>query len=109
MVLLTMTSSIVEALATVEPLETLETPNNEDHDNEPETQKSPKSTDEPSLDDPEIGKPISNGQIVDLWKRSKAQGNTDYTLEQLLRGASIYIPPPPPKPEPVCHPMRYSS
>ncbi|KAL4727755.1 hypothetical protein ACLX1H_004444 [Fusarium chlamydosporum] len=95
-----MTSSIVEALATVEPLETLETPNNEDHDNEPETQKSPKSTDEPSLDDPEIGKPISNGQIVDLWKRSKAQGNTDYTLEQLLRGASIYIPPPPPKPEP---------
>ncbi|RBR23994.1 uncharacterized protein FIESC28_03304 [Fusarium coffeatum] len=92
-----MTSSIVEALATVEPPET---PENEDHDSENETQESSKPTNEPSLDDPEIGKPISHGQIVDLWKRSKAQDNTNYTLEQLLRGASVYIPPPPPKPEP---------
>ncbi|CAG7554748.1 unnamed protein product [Fusarium equiseti] len=97
MVLLTMTSSIVEALATVEPTET---PENEDHDSENETQESSQPPNEPSLEDPQIGKPISHGQIVDLWKRSKAQDNTNYTLEQLLRGASVYIPPPPPKPEP---------
>ncbi|KAJ4019232.1 hypothetical protein NW766_002938 [Fusarium irregulare] len=92
-----MTSSIVEALATVEPTET---PENEDHDGENETQESSQPANEPSLDDPKIGEPISHGQIVDLWKRSKAQDNTNYTLEQLLRGASVYIPPPPPKPEP---------
>ncbi|KAM0372219.1 hypothetical protein ACHAPK_004791 [Fusarium culmorum] len=92
-----MTSSIVEALATVQPPET---PDSEDHDSENETQESPQPTNEPSLDDPQIGKPISHGQIVDLWKRSKAQDDANYTLEQLLRGASVYIPPPPPKPEP---------
>ncbi|CAF3631047.1 unnamed protein product [Fusarium graminearum] len=97
MVLLTMTSSIVEALANVQPPET---PDSEDHDIENETQESPQPTNEPSLDDPQIGKPISHGQIVDLWKRSKAQDDANYTLEQLLRGASVYIPPPPPKPEP---------
>ncbi|KAF5233729.1 hypothetical protein FAUST_7980 [Fusarium austroamericanum] len=92
-----MTSSIVEALATVQPPET---PDSEDHDSENETQESPQPTNEPSLDDPQIGKPISHGQIVDLWKRSKVQDDANYTLEQLLRGASVYIPPPPPKPEP---------
>ncbi|CAF3484107.1 unnamed protein product [Fusarium graminearum] len=92
-----MTSSIVEALANVQPPET---PDSEDHDIENETQESPQPTNEPSLDDPQIGKPISHGQIVDLWKRSKAQDDANYTLEQLLRGASVYIPPPPPKPEP---------
>ncbi|OBS22459.1 hypothetical protein FPOA_08796 [Fusarium poae] len=92
-----MTSSIVEALATVQ---LPETPNSEDHHSENETQESSQPTNEPSLDDPQIGKPISHGQIVDLWKRSQAQDNTNYTLEQLLRGASVYIPPPPPKPEP---------
>jgi uncharacterized membrane protein len=97
MVLLTMTSSIVEALATVQ---LPETPNSEDHDSENETQESSQPTNEPSLDDPQIGKPISHSQIVDLWKRSQAQDDTNYTLEQLLRGASVYIPPPPPKPEP---------
>ncbi|ESU17821.1 hypothetical protein FGSG_13886 [Fusarium graminearum PH-1] len=93
-----MTSSIVEALANVQPPET---PDSEDHDIENETQESPQPTNEPSLDDPQIGKPISHGQIVDLWKRSKAQDDANYTLEQLLRGASVYIPPPPPKPEPL--------
>ncbi|KAH6966934.1 endoplasmic reticulum-based factor for assembly of V-ATPase-domain-containing protein [Fusarium venenatum] len=97
MVLLTMTPSIVEALSTVQPPET---PDSEDHDNENKTQESPQPTNEPSLDDPQIGKPISHGQIVELWKRSQAQDDTNYALEQLIRGASVYIPPPPPKPEP---------
>ncbi|KAF5654134.1 hypothetical protein F25303_1681 [Fusarium sp. NRRL 25303] len=95
MVLLAMTSSILEALSIVEATET---PQIEDHD-ETEEQKS-QPTKEPTLDDPKLGNPISHGQIVDLWKQLKAQGNSNFTLEQLLRGASVYIPPPPPKPEP---------
>ncbi|KAF4970154.1 hypothetical protein FSARC_2751 [Fusarium sarcochroum] len=91
-----MTPSILEALATVEPPET---PQVEAHDDE-KTEESSQPAKEPSLDDPQLGKPISHGQIVDLWKRLKAQGNSSYTLEQLLRGASVYIPPPPLKPEP---------
>ncbi|KAF4443358.1 hypothetical protein FACUT_1415 [Fusarium acutatum] len=96
MVLLTMTSSILEALSIAEATET---PQIEDHD-ETEEQESQQSTQEPTLDDPKFGNPISHGQIVDLWKQLKAQGNSNFTLEQLLRGASVYIPPPPPKPEP---------
>ncbi|KAG9499204.1 hypothetical protein J7337_010023 [Fusarium musae] len=96
MVLLTMTSSILEALSLVEATET---PQIEDHD-ETEEQESQQPTQEPTLDDPKLGNPISHGQIVDLWKELKAQGNSNFTLEQLLRGGSVYIPPPPPKPEP---------
>ncbi|KAF5574607.1 vacuolar er assembly vma12 [Fusarium pseudocircinatum] len=91
-----MTSSILEALSIVEASET---PRIEDHD-ETEEQESQQPTQEPTLDDPKFGNPISHGQIVDLWKQLKVQGNSNFTLEQLLRGASVYIPPPPPKPEP---------
>ncbi|KAF5977729.1 hypothetical protein FCOIX_6326 [Fusarium coicis] len=91
-----MTSSILEALSIVEATET---PQIEDHD-ETEEQASQQSTQEPILDDPKLGNPISHGQIIDLWKQLKAQGNSNFTLEQLLRSASVYIPPPPPKPEP---------
>ncbi|KAF5561212.1 hypothetical protein FPHYL_6291 [Fusarium phyllophilum] len=91
-----MTSSILEALSIVKATET---PQIEDHD-ETEEQESQQPTKEPTLDDPKLGNPISHGQVVDLWKQLKAQGNSNFTLEQLLRGASVYIPPPPPKPEP---------
>ncbi|CVL05490.1 uncharacterized protein FMAN_10706 [Fusarium mangiferae] len=91
-----MTSSILEAFLVVEATET---PQIEDHD-ETEEQKSQPPTKEPTLDDPKLGNPISHGQIVDLWKQLKAQGNSNFTLEQLLRGASVYTPPPPPRPEP---------
>nr|RBQ98133.1 hypothetical protein FVER53263_11618 [Fusarium verticillioides] len=91
-----MTSSILEALSIVEAAET---PQIEDHD-ETEEQESQQPTHEPTLDDPKLGNPMSHGQIIDLWKQLKAQGNSNFTLEQLLRGASVYIPPPPPKPEP---------
>jgi hypothetical protein len=98
MVLLTITPSIVEALAIKEPSnpEAVEA-----HHDDNEIDAPSQKPDEPSLDEPEVGKPIFHGQIVNLWKNLKAQGNSSYTLEQLLRGASIYIPPPPPKPEPV--------
>ncbi|KAM0428892.1 hypothetical protein ACHAPT_006692 [Fusarium lateritium] len=70
------------------------------HHDDNETDSPSQQPDEPSIDDPEIGKPISHGQIVNLWKKLRAQDNSTYTLEHLLRGASVYIPPPPPKPEP---------
>lgn len=96
--LLTITPSIVEALAIQESLKSEAV---EAHHDDNETNTPSQNEQEPSLDEAEVGNPISHGQIVNLWKNLKAQGNSSYTLEQLLRGASIYIPPPPPKPEPV--------
>lgn len=97
MVLLTMTPSIVEGLRKLQqpqaPTEELET--------EEEVTSPAKDSKEPSLEDPEVGKPISHGQIVDLWKKLKETEDSAYSLEQLLRGAHVYVPPPPPKPEPV--------
>ncbi|KAH6689743.1 endoplasmic reticulum-based factor for assembly of V-ATPase-domain-containing protein [Plectosphaerella plurivora] len=55
---------------------------------------------EPSLENVKVGDPITHGQVVDLWKRLKASGKTEYTLESLLKGSHVYIPPPPPKVEP---------
>ncbi|KAK7422798.1 hypothetical protein QQX98_001359 [Neonectria punicea] len=96
MVLLTMTPSIVEALANVE------SPNRQPARTDDERVPSPQaSADEPSLDDPKIGNPISHSQIVDLRKQIKAQSDSAPSLEQLLRGAHIYAPPPPPRPEPT--------
>lgn len=87
MVLLTMTPSIVEA---VQKLEGGDSSRSQDE-----------TATEPTLTDPAVGKPISHGQIIDLWKRLRANGHSGQSLEGLLRGAAIYSPPPPPKPEPV--------
>jgi hypothetical protein len=54
-----------------------------------------------SLKDPEIGQPITHGQIIEIWKESMRRGHAEFTLEDMLRGATIYVPPRPPKPEPV--------
>lgn len=59
------------------------------------------TVEEPSLDSPAAGKPISHNQIVNLWKTLKETGKEGNRLEDLLKGSRIYIPPPPPKPEPV--------
>jgi len=94
MVLLTMTSTIVEALKVIHD------PNNSyalPHD----TIARNLEFDEPCIENPTIGKPISHGQILDTWKTLKASGHTEFKLEDMLRGATIYVPPPPPKPEPV--------
>ncbi|KAH7159631.1 endoplasmic reticulum-based factor for assembly of V-ATPase-domain-containing protein [Dactylonectria estremocensis] len=96
MVLLTMTPSIVEAL-TLHATPKRPAPAQKDDETTPSPQV---TTDEPSLDEPTIGKPISHGQIVDLWRNLKSQGDSAHSLEQLLRGANVYISPPPPKPEP---------
>lgn len=61
----------------------------------------------PSLDCPAVGNPISHGQIVDLWKDLNQPGATGHSLENLLKGTSLYFPPPPTRPEPVSfvHPL----
>ncbi|SPO07614.1 uncharacterized protein DNG_10309 [Cephalotrichum gorgonifer] len=110
MVLLTMTPSIVEGLeilgesasaehakAKITETESTETKSTEAET--PDTTNAKTNVDEPSLDAPAPGKPISHGQILDLWKALKDQKRTAYTLEKLLEGARVHIPPPPPKPE----------
>ena len=81
MVLLTMTQAMVEALR--------------NDDGESGETIEPKVED-PSLDNPAIGKPISHGQILELYKRTSI-----YHLDDLLRGSKVYIEPPKPKPEQV--------
>lgn len=67
---------------------------------------------DPSLDEPAEGKPISHFQLVDISKQllshvgpeeTVGQGcdRDQYRLNNLLRGAKFYAPPPPPKPEPT--------
>lgn len=85
MVLLTMTPSIVDGLQKIGTLGA-----------------SDDATDDkrPALSEPEVGKPISHSQIVDLWQTLKAK-SAHCRLEELLRGSAVYVPPPPPKQEPV--------
>jgi hypothetical protein len=65
------------------------------------------ATSEPSLDDPRVDKPISHGQVIDLSRRmcqyskDDLEGQSLYHLDTLLRGSSVYVPPPKPKLEPV--------
>jgi TMEM199 family protein len=93
MVLLTMTAPILEAL------KELNRPSSADKVEVSTEQNGVHK--EPSLTEPAIGKPISHAQIIDIWKKSRAQIDPECSLESLLLGATIYIPPPPPKPEPV--------
>jgi hypothetical protein len=56
---------------------------------------------EPSLENPIIGDPISHSQVVDIWRSLHIAGHKNYTLEILLKGSRVYVPPPPPKPQQV--------
>ncbi|PFH63260.1 hypothetical protein XA68_15894 [Ophiocordyceps unilateralis] len=55
---------------------------------------------EPSLARPAVGKPISHGQIVYLWTTLQSWQHSSYSLEKLLQGSRVFVPPPPPKREP---------
>ena len=64
---------------------------------------------EPSLESPAIGRPISHGQIIDIYKSLsnvhsdiESPAEKPYHLDDLLRGAQIYVPPPKPTTQPVC-------
>jgi len=63
--------------------------------------------DEPSLDDPQVGHPITHGQLIDVvrtleMRHGEAQRTTNgiVGLEDVLRGSTVYVPPPKSKPEP---------
>lgn len=98
-----MTASIVDGLTKLDELDNLVEGSDAQQDTaDDQTLDQQQSLDaEPSLAEPSVGKPISHGQIVDIWKKLRASKETSYTLEELLRGSQVYIPPPPPKPEPV--------
>lgn len=101
MVLLTMTPSIVEAIVkSNEVAHSTEQPHPQVEANV-EAEVRGQDQHEASLDKPALGKPISHGQIVQLWKQLKAHDARTFSLESLLRGARVYVAPPPPKPEPV--------
>ncbi|KAL2761001.1 hypothetical protein ACRALDRAFT_2088241, partial [Sodiomyces alcalophilus JCM 7366] len=87
-------------LPIVEGLQRLNSNNTRDN-SESSPQVQPDTPDsEPSLLDPEVGKPITHSQIIHLWKQLRAVEGYECSLETLLRGSQVYIPPPPPKPEP---------
>lgn len=132
MVLLTMTSSMVEALEKIQspgtgPLVDILAASQEETkngDTETKNDTAEKSSNlqsncsekrkestatEPVLDNPKIGNPISHGQVVDLSKQMKEQQMEPCRLEVLLKGSRIYIPPPPTKPEPVSQSQHHDS
>lgn len=93
MVLFSMTPSIVAAVKIY---------NDDGHTSNP---------DEALLEDPAVGKPISHSQIIDIAAclkrnqdavRQKSQDGEaiPFHLADLLRGSSVYVPPPKPKPAP---------
>ncbi|RYO80741.1 hypothetical protein DL766_008052 [Monosporascus sp. MC13-8B] len=90
-----MTASIVETIQIL-----VENANSDILEREGINPESKDDKDGLSVEDAAIGKPISHGQIIDIWNRLKTHGDNDITLERLLRGATVYIPPPPAKPEP---------
>ncbi|KAI1183906.1 endoplasmic reticulum-based factor for assembly of V-ATPase-domain-containing protein [Nemania serpens] len=95
MVLLTMTSPMVEALMVLrDTSDARQLPNNTTPFNHVDIE-------EPCVEDPAVGKPISHGQILRTVKTLRAKGHAGFRLETMLRGSALYVPPPPPKPEPT--------
>jgi len=61
---------------------------------------------EPSLAEPEVGQPITHGQLIDIVRalqrhHDATQSPKSYSisLEEVLKGSKIYVPPPKPKAE----------
>lgn len=95
MVLLTMTSPMVEALMVLrDASETRHLSTNT-------TPFHHVDVEDPCVEDPAVGKPISHGQILHTIKTLRAKGHSGFRLEAMLRGSALYVPPPPPKPQQV--------
>jgi hypothetical protein len=63
------------------------------------------SSSEPSLSEPTVGAPVSHAQLIQVarsLRESQLPNENDFRLDTLLKGANIYVPPPKPKPQPVC-------
>ncbi|PSN64381.1 hypothetical protein BS50DRAFT_636572 [Corynespora cassiicola Philippines] len=109
MVLLTMTPAAVRALTKAAQLA-------------PDDLEKLQLSADPLLAEPKAGNAVSHGQLIGLSKLlkkhasevAKAEAETDgepldCTLESLLRGSQIYIPPPPPKKEPASQSLAYAT
>jgi len=63
---------------------------------------------EPTLSEPSVGAPVSHAQLIRVarfLRESQLPNKNDFRLDTLLKGAKVYVPPPKPKPQPVCtHP-----
>ncbi|KAL7938561.1 endoplasmic reticulum-based factor for assembly of V-ATPase domain-containing protein [Trichoderma chlorosporum] len=96
MVLLTMTPSIVDALNLLDEQRKADEPSDDATQNQAETEAAKASP------EPAVGNPISHDDIISLYKKLDASqpSSPKYSLEQLLRGSRVHVPPPPPKPEP---------
>lgn len=60
---------------------------------------------EPLLSEPVVGGPVSHAQLIQVarfLRDSDVANSNDFRLDALLKGANIYVPPPKPKPQPVC-------
>ena len=60
---------------------------------------------DPSLSEPAVGAPVSHAQLIQVarfLRESQLENKNDFRLDTLLKGANIYVPPPKPKPQPVC-------
>lgn len=112
MVLLTMTSAVVEVIQKLQKLEELKSEHKTEEEaifEDSSSTQDPKEAilpDEPSLQNPAIGNPVSHNQILNISKQLKSHDINPYHLDLLLRGSKVYIPPPPPKKEPVRHPFH---
>jgi hypothetical protein len=59
----------------------------------------------PSLSEPIVGAPVSHAQLIQVarfLRENQLSNKNDFRLDTLLKGANIYVPPPKPKPQPVC-------
>ncbi|KAF4634503.1 hypothetical protein G7Y89_g3603 [Cudoniella acicularis] len=56
---------------------------------------------DPVLEHPKIGNPISHSQVLDIVQQLKTLALSPSSLEDLLLGVRVYVPPPPPKSEPT--------
>jgi len=94
MVLLTMTSEAVSSIARLKEIA-------------PDELYKLQLPSEPSLSSAALGNPISHSQLIDISKLLKTYSSSKTPtspLSALLRGSKVYVPPPPPKKEPVRFP-----
>lgn len=66
---------------------------------------------DPSLSEPTIGAPVSHAQLIQVarcLRESHLPNKNDFRLDALLKGANLYVPPPKPRPQPVCAHLHYA-
>lgn len=78
--------------------------------NELSNQEQDDSSSDSSLSEPTVGAPVSHAQLIKVarfLRESHLPNKNDFRLDTLLKGANIYVPPPKPKPQPVCTSLTF--